>query len=712
MRETDYRYAEMMRTYKELMSQQEEYTRYQTLLAAGDNKLDVKPEPHKDIGPGPYDGHSVKREPSSILSSVKQEVQANFSLYGYKPEKYSFITSDQLQSYELEKTKTEKAMIDSKLTRSQSPRKKDLSIPPPLIKDSKPYSSVIVENKAKDGNLKSASPQYTTRMSPHHQPKPAHTPERPHSSSSSPGVHRISPMAAHSQHVTASRADGSRQGASRSQSPLRIASPQQLSAAVMEPMDYRCSPNVNKTRGNPGSNSGSHPSGTNSSGSFSPAIAQPPVSLPQSSVPFTYSLIQQGLVPNPIYSNSSGAKSCDSQRTVSVTGTAQVPRAAQSPHTAYREQMQQQSLLGAKRKVQKESNNRKRQKGCEVQTRPAVGNNNNPMNLSVPCTTPQIVSNESPYTTSSGSVPTSVVTTTLAGTPPTSSPQAEINNRLHGFTGFMDSFKSFVENTVQNAFMSDPELSKHKEKQMKKPANTEELRDLHQHHLQQQLMHKPQPYKPKTSLERSSTPVASQQATPNEDTSNLSNSGNSHSGMSYVESINRVANGQIDTDSDTLSAPSPPPHLKQENTPSPHKAAKHPNLKKAWLQRHSDEDKQETKPQEQDAGPVVVADNNSLNPNTANPGSESEKEVKNCYVNCSYISPDKDGGSKSPISAIQNLPLPNGNVDKSENNDESTSSASETETQVRMKYSNLIFIEHMFLPFLMRLAPIALIHTN
>ena len=683
MRETDFRYAEMMRKHQELMTQQEEYLRYQKMLSAGDHKPDIKQEVRKEVGSSPYDSHnSIKREPG-LSNNVKQEVQANFSLYGYKPEKYSFITTDQLQSYELEKNKGDKGMLDSKLNRSQSPRKKDLSVPPPLIKDSKPYSSVIVENKTKDGVVKSSSPQFSSHMSPHHQPKPAHTPEQPHSSSSSPGSHGMNPMSAHSQQIAALRADAARQGTSRSQSPLRIASPQQLSAAVMEPMDYRCSPNVNKTRGSPGSNQGSHPSSVNSSGSYSPAIAQPPVSLPHSSVPYTYSLIQQGLVPNPIYSNNSNGKGGDSQRTVSVTGTAQVPRATQPSQSSYREQMQQQSAMGSKRKGQKEGNNRKRQKGNEVQGHsPTASSNNNPLNLSVPCTTPQIVSNQSPYTTSSGSIPSSAMSTTQAGTATTSSSQAIVKNRLHGLTGFMDSFKSFVENTVQNAFMSDPELGKTKEGQMKKPQSMENLRDLHQQHLQQQLTHKPQPYKPKSSLERSSTPVTSQLNSANDESSNLSNSGNSNSAMSYVESINRVANGQIDTDSDTLSAPSPPPHLKQENTPSPHKAAKHPNLKKAWLQRHSDEDKQESQPQDRVTGPAVVADSGNVNQNNTSGEVEKDKEVKNCYVNCSYISPGKDG-SKSPISAI----LPNGNLEKSETNDSSTTSASETETQVRILIS-------------------------
>lgn len=701
LRETDFRFAElmrkqqqqhqdemMMRKHKELMSQQEEFLkkqRYQKQYA--DMKPDIKPDMSKDVKPSMYPGYPGKQEHlvNSVPAGVKQEVgTASFSLYGYQPDKYSYISADQLHLYEQDKIKGEKGMIDpTKLGRPQSPRKKDIG-PPPLIKDvdSKSHSSVIVKNN-RDGLMKSSSPHgshYASHMSPHQQPKPAHTPERPHSSNSSPGAARgMSPAMAHQQQMAAMRGDP-HHAVTRSQSPLPIATPQQLSAAVMQPMDYQwCGPNVNKSRGSPGSSTSPHGS------SGSPKIAQPSMSLPHSTVTYTYGLIQQGLAPNPIYSHNS--KNPDSQRTVSVTGTAQVPRAAQSPPN-YSQQMQQQSAIGTKRKGQKETNNRKRQKGNEPQST----GSNSPLNLSVPCTTPQIVTNQSPYTTSSVTVPSTATCTTQSSTPTSLAfSQAVVNNRLASFTGFMDSFKSFVENTVQNAFMSDPDLSKvNKDGQMKKPT-PEQLKELQQQHIQQQMAMKTQPYKPKTSLERSCTPVAISQQNPSQpadEATNLSNSG-SNSAISYVDSINRVANGQIDTDSDTLSAPSPPPHLKQENNnnPSPHKTAKHPNLKKAWLQRHSDEDKQECKPSAPSpAVPVtstsVVTDsaNAALNPNgAATAPSEQDKEVKTCFVNCSYISPSSAGGSKSPISAITNV-VPNGTAEKE--NDESTTSASETETQV------------------------------
>lgn len=678
-----------MRKHQELMCQQKEFlkqqSRYQKHLPP-DHKPDMKPELDKDLKPNMYPGYAGKHEHpvTTVPGGVKQEVgTASFSLYGYQPEKYSFISTDQLHSYEQDKIKGEKGMmVDSKLVRSQSPRKKDIG-PPPLIKDMDPksHSSVIVKNN-RDGIMKSSSPHgshYSSHMSPHQQPKPAHTPERPHSSNSSPGAARgMSPAVAHQQQpqMPVMRVEA-HQAATRSQSPLPIATPQQLSAAVMQPMDYWCGPNTNKNRGSPGSSTSPHgPGGT------SPKLPQ---SLPHSSVTYTYGLVQQGVTPSPIYSNNS--KNPDSQRTVSVTGTAQVPRAAQSPPN-YNQQMQQQSAIGAKRKVQKEPNNRKRQKGNEPQST----GSNSPLNLSVPCTTPQIVTNQSPYTTSSGTVPSTAMCTTQSNTPTSVAySQAVVNNRLASFTGFMDSFKSFVENTVQNAFMSDPDLGKSKDGQGKKPT-PEQLKELQQQQqqqqIQQQLSVKTGPYKPKTSLERSCTPVASNQSIsqPTEEASNMSNSG-SNSAMTYVDSINRVANGQIDTDSDTLSAPSPPPHLKQENNnnPSPHKTAKHPNLKKAWLQRHSDEDKQECKTNSAPTLPVstspVVADSgNAVNPNgVAASGEQDKEQMKTCYVNCSYISPSSAGGSKSPISVITNV-VPNGTAEKE--NDESTTSASETETQV------------------------------
>ena len=697
------------------MRQKEEYMRQQQQQMLQQHRVDtqIKPEVKGEAGvkvtgemkPSVYGFHG-KREPGSVSSGVpKQEGgTANFSLYGYQPEKCTFITTDQLHSYGLD-TKSEK--YDSKsVIRSQSPRRSDMSVPPPLIKDTKPQSSVIVENKAKE-SLKSMSPhahqQYVAHLHqmagtpPHAQPKPAHTPERSHErpspSSTSPGsAYHMNQQAISQSHIAALKCEAARQQCvTRSQSPLRIASPQQLSAAVMQPMDYRCNPGSNKSRSSPATTSSPHTSSTSVSGAFTHAIAQPPVSLPQSSVAFTYSLIQQGLVPNPIYTHNSPSSktSSDSQRTVSVTGTARVPHAAHSPHDSNTSPQQSAIPQGQKRKGVKEGNNRKRQKGPETQGQLPAGNK--ALNLSVPVTTPQILTNQSPYTTSSSST-ISAPSTTMAQSPmvvsqsgtPSSISSAMLSNRLSWNSGFMDSFKSFVETTVQNAFLSDPDLGKNK---LKDGQILQQIQEAQQQQQQQQQS-VPQtsvPSRSKSSLERSSTPVTSQQQSiqpmASEDTSNLSNSGNNGT---YSDTINRVANGQVDTDSDTLSAPSPPLQVKQDPTQSPHKSAKHPNLKKAWLQRHSDEDKQEVKPVVVSATPPPEC---LMNQTDIDKQQMSDKEkdkdvLKNCYVNCSYISPSKEGGSKSPISAIQTV-IPNGTVEKTGNIDESTTSASETETQVR-----------------------------
>lgn len=96
------------------------------------------------------------------------------------------------------------------------------------------------------------------------------------------------------------------------------------------------------------------------------------------------------------------------------------------------------------------------------------------------------------------------------------------------------------------------------------------------------------------------------------------------------------------------------------------KAANHPKLKKAWLQRHSDEDKSEVKVEP--GSPSTEAD---LSP-------KAEDKLKNCYVNLTNISPKKEPGTKSPVSAYK---LPNGNLSGKDKDDESTTSASETESQ-------------------------------
>ncbi|KAK3611670.1 hypothetical protein CHS0354_012042 [Potamilus streckersoni] len=671
---------------------------------------------------------------STSSSAIKHENAGKshgFSLYGYQPFQHSYITTDQLHSYGLDKNKDDKSQIDNKgsVPLPNSPQKKEMCNPPPLIKDNKQqHSSVIVENKLKEA-LKSSSPQsshYSPGMhgsstSPRPIPKPAHSQERfvdkrpEHLPSSSPmGLSQL--MSAHRSGEAKSAIS------SQSQSPLRVASPQQLSSAVMQPMDYRTNPGTNKSPGNSSNsstNSASVSTAANNvpSSGFVPAVAQPPVSLPPGSVAFTYSLIQQGLVPNPIYSHNSGAgsnKSGDSIRTISVAGTAHVPAVTNAPHPTSNTVTHSGSAnQGTKRKNNKDGTNRKKQKGDAINASP---NSSSSGNISIPVTTPQILTNPSPYTTTTSSTVsisptsnTSMAATSTIGSSTvssvlsssaTASPSSILSQsqKYSTFTGFMDSFKSFVENTVQNAFLQDPELNKRVKTTPDQPAPSSSQSQQQQNQQQQQqqisasqqleqqqsqvsphhlqLEQKQQQLKIKTGLERSSTPVSSQRnsGTPlsvNDDATNLSTASSSSHAMSYVETISRVANGQLDTDSDTLSASSPPPQIKSEdNDQSPHKSAKHTKLKKAWLQRHSDEDKEMKNPP----------------PNTTSPSADDGKKdiVRNCYVDVSYINPGKEGGSKSPISSFV-LPS-NKQVAKM---DESTSSASEAETtQVQQEGAN------------------------
>lgn len=660
-------------------------------------KADMKLEKSLKVGntdskslnyPHGYKNHALPTTTTSSSSGLKQE--PNFSLYGYQPFQHSYITTDQLKT--LEKQKEEKMNIDSKnLIRSSSPKR---SVPPPLIKDSKPHSSVIVENKVKEGN-KSSSPRpahshYSSTVplsqSPRQQPKPAHTPDR-HTDRPMSALSSSSPIAAHSEQsmdlsssgsqISSLRAAESKHISSRSQSPLHIASPHQLSAAIQQPVDYHRG--GGKTRTSPADSNKSPISSSNSpsgSGSHyvSAAIAQPPVSLPPSSVTFTYSLIQQGLVPNPIYSQNTvkaAPAALNEPQKSAANSLAGISMPLQDISTSSHGTNSMAGQPG-KRKINKEGNHRKRQKVATSSANTAGAG------LSIPVTTPEILTNHSPYTTASSSAYTSLSSVTSStpssmsnvvssssvssssSAPSVTSPSfiTSGGNVLHGTSGFMDSFKSFVENAVQNAYFQDQEFSRQKNKSQHNPGqghSTPPQQPLSQTSPQQQQQ---------SQNKTKDVMCSSSSALPVNEDSTLSLSNSSVSSHTAVmDTINRVANGQVDTDSDTLSAPSPPPQFKSDNS-SPHKSANHPKLKKAWLQRHSDEDKElKNLPESPD-------DDKSA---------QKEEIVRNCFVNCSYISPCKEGGSKSPISALR---LPNGNMKELGMDDESTTSASETESQV------------------------------
>ncbi|XP_048748291.1 probable JmjC domain-containing histone demethylation protein 2C isoform X3 [Ostrea edulis] len=610
------RYLETEKFYKQSYEQQKVYEQLQ--------KSEIKSEKLPKS-----EAYKVYPPSSSASIPVKAE-KPNFSLYGYQPFQLSYISPDQLHLHGLDK-KDEKLNIDSSkqsLAHAANMASQMSSAPPPLIKDG--HSSVIVTNRSKDGS-NSTSPrpahshhtQHISSRSPR-QPKPAHTPNHHHGSphqeqsidlsSSSSGL-QVSALSAF-------RSTESKHIGPRTQSPLRVASPHQLNVAVMQqPVNYHrtdVKPHTSPSSKSPVSSSGSNVP------YMSAAIAQPPVSLPTGSVDYSCSLIQQGLVPNPIYSQNSVNPAAEhhhgNSHSLLTTTHSMAPTSSHNTQSSTGQQ-------GVKRKPNKEGSNRKRQKGDTRANNPGLGGG-------IPVTTPQILTNPSPYTTTSSqtSVSSSAATTSSAMSMLLSSTSS---TPTPGTSGFMDSFKSFVENAVQNAFFQDSDLTDSKKIPVPPPPPP------------------PPPSQPK------SDPAPN---LPSEESSLMGSSNQS----TLMDTITRVANGQInDTDSDTLSAPSPPPHI--SNPLSQSKAANHPKLKKAWLKRHSDEDKLETKVE---PGSPSTENDNDMSP-------KAEDKLKNCYVNLTNISPKKEPGTKSPVSAYK---LPNGTIGK-DKDDESTTSASETESQ-------------------------------
>lgn len=149
-----------------------------------------------------------------------------------------------------------------------------------------------------------------------------------------------------------------------------------------------------------------------------------------------------------------------------------------------------------------------------------------------------------------------------------------------------------------------------------------------------------------------------------------------------LDTINRVANNQVDTDSDTLSASSPPPQIKRSDTNSPlnksgsgtsSSGSSHPHhMKKFWLQRHDEDKKSETSVF---SNPTENEDSNS--------SLSQAKDMISCIENSSSSLAEQGRNSITSSPANVVVTLPNGNIsDLNHHNDESTSSASEAETQV------------------------------
>ena len=794
-------------------------------------------------------GGSAAAAGSSSAHSVKSE--PNFSLYGYQPFQHTFISQDRLQQLHglnMEKVRKEESGMEGGSTpraaSSPASSTKSLASPPPLIRDQK--GSVIVENtKCKDLQV-----GITTGVPPPRRTAPASSSS---SSSSSPMISQHHqhphPHPAHHHHHQSSLEQQQHHAMlsrTSSQSPLRVASPQQLSAAVipspqqlsaavMQPMDLHkpssrdleSSGRSSRERGGTPSASSPALSSPSSSGQYVASVAGSPVSLPamSSAAAYSFSLIQQGLVPNPIYSQNAFNASSMKLSAVAEPVQSMAQMAGRLPTPTSPPIGGQGTAATPKRRMQKEHAARKKPRNSGNSPPGGATTTTQQQQPVIPVTTPPIPSNPAPYTTLSSS--TAVLTS------PSTSPHHATHShlRLPASSGFMDSFRSFVENAVQNAFYQDEQLQAarhHPKGRHKKPGDEKSTATMasssvthvtasshsvmsHQSHNQHQQhrysqqvsglppptrqpyphlqhsarqqqtsplpppggeqhpaqhnnnttrppapphTHSPAPVQPGQTptppapSPRHPTPTASPAAVPGPPlipamdqhpvtrqspqaspspsitTASLPTSlaalspsnvqsvcpssssgptvvtGTSHpvqsttplstvsSTASIIETINRVANGCFnDTDSDTLSAPSPtvPPVKNADDTATPSKmSSNHPKgLKKAWLQRHSDQDRE--KEQEIKSEDMAAAAG----------GLESKTEPvkpRDCYVNCSYISPTKEGGSKSPISMLATVSTSHikelstaaaavvaANRGK---DDDSTSSASEAETQV------------------------------
>ncbi len=697
---------------------------------------------------------------SSIASysGVKHEQsEASFNLYGYQPFQHTYISPDKLYSQGI---KEEKSIVPKEEPRpahmgsshlSTQHHRGHITSPPPLIKDSHGKGgSVIVEHKSKEhvhahhplAMMAAVQQGSITLGSPRHHQKGMDG--RP-GSNTSPNTHASMSPHTMAPGIPAHMAAGK---LSRTQSPLRVASPQQLSAAVMQPMELQKANVVAQHPQKGVSNNPSpgrlHPEAhrVNTTGASSmsspsphaPAIAQPPVSLPR---PYSHALIQQGLVPNPMYSHNS------SKLPNSPPGGAAPPRVAiptgntqpsmTSPHAGQKRRSPKEPAVSATATIEAA---RKRLK---------TGVNHMMGSITagtptIPVTTQPMATNPHPHT-----VPSSHLVTT-SNTSPTSTTAATANSRAGTITapstGFMDSFRSFVENTVHNAFYHDAELNKHPKGRLKAGVPPQSLPTSAPAAMSpvntNTTTMSSSPYPPHaspivsspSSLSSSASIASSQSSQPitmnsvvRPGPANTPGGASVSSTSSIMETINRVANG-IDTDSDTLSAPSPPPHIRSESNASPcGKSMNHTKFKKAWLQRYSDEDKRantptaesEVKPEVKDepvrqATPVPVApvepepmntqDNTVDSAAGINNADSKPEAVKDCYVNCSYITPTKEGGAKSPISSLS---VKEQNQNKEQAGDNSTSSASEAESQVsqhQIIYHFLLLLLFFFVVFL------------
>ncbi|XP_025094129.1 probable JmjC domain-containing histone demethylation protein 2C isoform X4 [Pomacea canaliculata] len=664
----------------------------------GDQKSEgVTGKDNKPIYGYPPYHYSSSGYPLFTTSSSGKPEAISFSLYGYQSQ-YSTMTTEQLQKKGLapgsgRSVKEEKGIYPSPAHSSNPSPPRVSHMMPPHHRDMKPQSSVIVENKpvvkienpvTAHSHHHSSSSLSSSSSSSSPRPRPAHMPEQ---RLDPPLSSAVSTNSSISHHIMASTTTTSMpptshttafcgmdaKGMSRAQSPYKMGSqltpgptqppppPQRQQASGLlqnqqQPINYCKSSGKIKGQNVP----------AQSGGPLQAAIAQPPVS---SSIAYSYSLIQQGLVPNPMYTQGTVSASVPLGRsqataaatTTITTTTTSTPSSVASVHNPYlstgppsatqqtgKHPQHSPTSGGNKRKAVSGGRDngtiQKRSKAATAESEANKRRTPTTSMVSVPVTTPQVLINPSPYTTSSA-------VNLQPGNPPTATPD-----------GFLDSFRSFVETTVHKAFLQDQELELEKEEHER---------------LQKQELQQKQQQQGQGGFEKVDPPVV------------LSREDVSQSPLMpttapqtpvTMDMVNRVANGQVDTDSDTLSAPSPPPSQTRMDA-SPHGrggAAIATKVKKAWLQRHSGEDKKCIVLQASPSPLALVQEDSNSSQSTSREVKCFLKDAVTSVLDSSASSANGEGTASPAPSII----LANGNIsDLKHANDESTSSASETESQ-------------------------------
>ncbi|GFO44738.1 lysine-specific demethylase 3 [Plakobranchus ocellatus] len=630
--------------------------------------------------------------PSSSSMTHQSNQKATFSLYGY-PTPPSTMTTEQLKQRGLipESKHIKDEIVESKShfsSQRHAVSPAQLSQPYHHKDMRDPHNSVIVkrETKPKMENPIAAHSHHTSPSSssprpPH--PRPAHTPEsrpeRPLSSSTSPAsgipshlLHHSSPVSSgngHPQPHNAGLRPTEAHSSPRSQSPYKSAA----SHLQAMPLDY-CKPlNASKQQ--------RLASPVHMPGYSASVTQQETVSVSHSSTPFSYNLIQQGLVPNPIYSQGGSmhpsSRQPPQQHAPSSHSIAN-PQSSSGPLTFIPSQV---SPPGNKRKSNSRDTSsvtsRKKPKG-QIDHPGA----NQPM--PIPVTTPQILTNPSPHTTSSNSsVPRPGIHSLASSS--SSLPSSNLSSISSPY-----SFQSFVDDTVNTAYLQDQKKALEKvERERAASAGLTSLPNV------TRSMPSVQGRRPDFSMSSQHMPSGSHSASTaaplaavkqnihsNSSNSTSSNVNSDSYSSRIMDTINRVANNQVDTDSDTLSACSPPPQAKPSGTNSPLNRSlnsssgfSHPHhMKKAWLQRH-DEDKKSETPVPQNQG---EEDSNSSLSQT--------RDIISCVENSSAALAEQGKESNtSPADVV--VTLPNGNVSELNHHNESTSSASESEMQNSTKTS-------------------------